>query len=146
VGHHGARVFLEVVRRQVVFFGGDEGLEVSPGAPRDQAQLALLVAIQLGLGPGGRRLADAPGDRRRRQPQRQEGQCEVRQPAAREHDGERGEGERQQHAAEHARVEAREVVAHAAEQVGGNPFEHVPARHEHAPQAAAMASHISQAW
>ncbi len=45
--------------------------------------------------------------------------------------------ERQQYAAEHARVETGQRIAHVAEQVRGNPLEHVPASHEYAPQRAA---------
>ena len=50
--HHATRVLLEVVRRQVVFFGGDEGLEESPGATRDQPQFMLLSGVQFRSGGG----------------------------------------------------------------------------------------------
>src|SRR6185369_7418006 len=46
------------------------------------------------------------------------------------------DGDRQQHAAEHALVEAREGIARGAQQVGGDPFQQVTVTHEHAPQRA----------
>ena len=39
-GENRRRLFLEIVRRKHVVRGGDEGLEIAPGAPRDQPQRA----------------------------------------------------------------------------------------------------------
>ena len=70
--HDRVRRFLEIVRRQHVVLGRDEGLEIGPGAARDRAQHRRVggrdVQPVLGLG----RAADQPGEGRRAGPEQEE--------------------------------------------------------------------------
>ncbi len=57
VRHHRAGIFLEVVRREHVVRGRDEGLEEAPGAARDAAQRAHVRGAERRAAPDRRRAA-----------------------------------------------------------------------------------------
>src|SRR5262249_23762181 len=73
VRHHGPRVLLEVVRRQRVVLGTDEGFEEVPGPPRRLAQRAGIVVTQRLRAGVLLRQADPPPDQWREQPEADKG-------------------------------------------------------------------------
>ncbi|MCY1284317.1 hypothetical protein D9M70_332160 [compost metagenome] len=123
---HRLRVFLEVVRWQHVLGRRHEGLEKAPGATRRAPQ-------GQGIGELGRAgwherwaAAGAPGQGRRREPERQQeqrhGPCR-----GREHANADGQRHGQQHAAGHLPIEARYAGPRASGGLGGGcPFQQVP--------------------
>ena len=125
--HHRRGGFLEIVRRQHVVLGRDEGLEIEPGPAPEGAQPGLVRLRDdqpvLGLG----RAADQPRERRRADPEQREDQGD---PGAGRIGGERdGEtGEPDHHRPIHRAVVAAErIVAGLLRLRGGPPFEEVAA-------------------
>ncbi|MCY1500932.1 hypothetical protein D9M68_349900 [compost metagenome] len=136
LGQDRLRRFLEVVRRQEVLLGGHEGLEITPGAPGNQAHLVdrFIGDDELVLGFG--RLADEPGDGRRKRPEQREGNADERQAGV----GDRGKRQRKRRKRRRdphgAVVIANRAVAGTLHLRGGAPFEHQLAADEGAVERA----------
>ena len=130
------RILLEVVGRQPVMRGRHEGLEVAPGAPRDHAQVPLLVGIQQLVADHVHRPADAHRDQRRDEPQQHARQQQ--RPGARREPGRRERQHRDQRGpAAHGAIEADGIEPRRPRRLRGRgPFEQVAARDEHAHERA----------
>ena len=75
VRDHRYRMFLEVVRRQPMIFGADEGFEKCPRPARQFLQEDNLLVAEFCFA-AYQRPADPPRDGRRRQPQEKHGCCD----------------------------------------------------------------------
>ena len=124
-GHDRCRGLLEIVRRQHVVLGRDEGLEIQPGAAPVGAQprLVRLRHDQPVLGFG--RAADQPGEGRRAGPEQREDQRDAGAGGAgRQRDGQPDEADH--HRAIHRAVVADDrVVARLVGLQGGAPLQQI---------------------
>ena len=126
-GHHRSRDFLEIVRRQHVVLGRDEGLEIEPGPPPVGAQPGLVRLRDDQPVLGLRRAADQPCESRRADPEQRKDESDAGTGRARgKRDGKPGQPD--QHGAVHHAVVADErVVADPLRLRGGAPFQQVAA-------------------
>ena len=120
--HALGRIFLEVVGRQVVVVGADEGLEEPPGPARDHAQERHVLGLEV-VRPGHQRPAHPPGQHRREGPQEQDRRRERQDAGLAHHQARRGR-HRGRGGDPGGQVLARQVLARASLRVGGGaPFE-----------------------
>ena len=103
--HNRSRLLLEVVRRQHVVGRGDEGLEIAPGPPGDQAKLCRILTRQGEPCRRARRPAGPKGDCGCGEPK--QGHGHDGGPGGRVHcQGTSGHGEPENGTTRHASVEA----------------------------------------
>ena len=129
---HRRRIFLEIVRRQIVVGSRDKGLKEAPGAAGDQPQVLGILLVERRAERFRPRQADPARDQWGDQPQQQQ-RCGHQQMRRSQPSDQRCRHNRQPDAAGHVPIQASDIERRTGLHLGGGgPFQQIGAGHQQA--------------